>query len=141
MTFLLAARYIHNTRADDRPATADVFGATTVTSGLLVLVYDIVKAQQYGWTSARTLGLFVVAAALLVTFVIVERRSKAPLIRLDIFRVRSLVMARTWPMLFVMSGLAFSMFYFCVALRAGRSSAGSPLKAGAGIPAGDRRRA
>jgi EmrB/QacA subfamily drug resistance transporter len=128
VTFLLAARYIHNTRADDRPETADVLGATTVTAGLLVLVYDIVKAQQFGWTSARTLGLFVVAAALLVTFVIVERRSKAPLIRLDIFRVRSLVSSNL-AMLFVMSGL-FSMFYFA-SLYVQEILGWSPLKAGA----------
>ena len=28
----------------------------SITAGLLVLGYDIVKAQQYGWTSARTIG-------------------------------------------------------------------------------------
>src|SRR5947209_5535435 len=65
VAFLLAARYVENTRAEQRPDTADVTGATTVTAGLLVLVYDIVKAQEYGWTSGRTLGLFVLAAALL----------------------------------------------------------------------------
>src|SRR5256886_7130104 len=51
--FLLAARYIANTRAEKRPETVDVLGATTVTAGLLVLVYDIVKAQQYGWTGSE----------------------------------------------------------------------------------------
>ena len=59
------------TRArEERPETVDVAGAITVTGGLLVLVYDIVKAQQYGWTSGRTLGLFAVAAALLAAFVV-----------------------------------------------------------------------
>ena len=46
-----------------------------------MLVYDIVKAQQYGWTSARTLGLAAVAALLLAAFVVIEKRSRAPLIR------------------------------------------------------------
>src|SRR5471030_896268 len=69
IAFVLAIRYIANTRAEQRPETVDVAGATSVTAGLLVLVYDIVKAQQYGWTSARTLWLFVVAAVLLATFV------------------------------------------------------------------------
>jgi EmrB/QacA subfamily drug resistance transporter len=110
VAFLLGLRYIANTRADVRPSTVDIAGASTVTAGLLVLVYDIVKAEQYGWTSARTLGLFVLAAALLAAFVMVELRSKAPLIRLGIFRIRSLTTANV-AMLFVISGL-FGMFYF-----------------------------
>jgi len=107
---LLALRYVANSRAEDRPETVGVAGAVTVTAGLLVLVYDIVKAQQYGWTSGRTLGLAAVAVALLAAFVVIERRSKAPLIRLDIFRIRSLTGSNA-AMLFVVSGL-FAMFYF-----------------------------
>jgi EmrB/QacA subfamily drug resistance transporter len=110
IAFVLGLRYIANTRAEQRPETVDIAGATTVTAGLLVLVYDIVKAQQYGWTSARTLGLFAVAVALLTAFVVTELRSKAPLIRLGIFRVRSLTSANG-AMMFVAAGL-FSMFYF-----------------------------
>jgi predicted MFS family arabinose efflux permease len=107
---VLALRYVQNSRAEERPETVDVAGAVTVTAGLLVLVYDIVKAQQYGWTSARTLGLGALALLLLAAFVVIESRSRAPLIRLDIFRVRSLTASNT-AMLFVMSGL-FAMFYF-----------------------------
>ena len=110
IAFVLGLRYIHNTRAEQRPETVDVLGATTVTAGLLVLVYDIVKAQEYGWLSGRTLGLFAVAVALLAAFVVTELRSKAPLIRLGIFRVRSLTSANA-AMMFVAAGL-FSMFYF-----------------------------
>jgi EmrB/QacA subfamily drug resistance transporter len=107
---LLSLRYVANSRAEKRPDTADVAGAVTVTSGLLVLVYAIVKAQDYGWTSAKTLGLGALAAALLGSFVVIELRSKAPLIRLGIFRLRSLT-ASNVAMLLVASGL-FSMFYF-----------------------------
>jgi EmrB/QacA subfamily drug resistance transporter len=107
---LLSLRFVPNSRAEERPATYDVAGAVTVTGGLLVLVYAIVKAQTYGWGSAKTLGLFVVAVALLASFVVIERRSKAPLIRLGIFRLRSLS-GSNGAMLLVASGL-FAMFYF-----------------------------
>ena len=127
VAFILAARYVENTRSDERPETVDIAGATTVTSGLLVLVYDIVKAQQYGWTSGRTLGLFVVAAVLLAAFVVIESRSKAPLIRLGIFRRRSLTGANL-SMLFVISGL-FGMFYFA-SIYVQEILHYSPLKAG-----------
>jgi predicted MFS family arabinose efflux permease len=105
-----------------------VLGATTVTAGLLVLVYDIIKAQSWGWTSAQTLGFFALAAVLLATFVVVESRSKAPLIRLSIFRIRSLTAANV-AMLFVMSGL-FAMFYFA-SIYVQEILGWSPLKAGA----------
>ena len=107
---LLSLRYIRNTRAENEPDTADVAGAVTVTGGLLVLVYGIVKAQAYGWASGKTLGLGALALALLGAFVVIELRSKAPLIRLGILRLRSLS-ASNIAMLFVASGL-FAMFYF-----------------------------
>jgi len=107
---LLALRFVPNTRAADRPATYDVAGATTVTGGLLVLVYAIVKAPAYGWLDVKTIGLLVLAVVLLVAFVQIERHSSAPLIRLGIFRLRSLT-GSNGTMLFVAAGL-FAMFYF-----------------------------
>jgi EmrB/QacA subfamily drug resistance transporter len=107
---LLSLRFVPNSRAEERPATYDAAGAVTVTGGLLVLVYAIVKAQTYGWGSGKTFGLFVLAVVLLAAFVVIERRSKAPLIRLGIFRMRSLS-GSNGAMLLVASGL-FAMFYF-----------------------------
>ena len=107
---IAAIRFVPNSRAEQRPETYDAAGAITVTGGLLVLVYAIVKAQAYGWGSGKTLGLFAVAIVLLAIFVAVELRSKAPLIRLGIFRMRSLTGANG-AMLLVAAGL-FAMFYF-----------------------------
>ena len=124
---LLAVRYVANSRAEQRPETVDVAGGVTVTAGLLVLVYDIVKAEQYGWTSGRTLGLGALAVALLVAFVVIELRSRAPLIRLDIFRIRSLT-ASNGAMLLVGAGL-FGVFYFA-SLYVQDVLGYSPLRAG-----------
>ena len=107
---LLSLRFIPNTRSDEKPETADVAGAVTVTGGLLLLVYAIVKAQSYGWGSGKALGLFALAVILIAVFVLIEQRSKAPLVRLSIFRMRSLTGANG-AMLLVASGL-FAMFYF-----------------------------
>ena len=43
----------------------DLGGAVTVTGGLMTLVYAIVKAETKGWGSTTTIGLFVLAVALL----------------------------------------------------------------------------
>jgi predicted MFS family arabinose efflux permease len=74
------------------------------------LVYAIVGAQDAGWTSGRTVGLFGAALALLTAFVVIESRTAAPLVRLSIFRVRSLLTANV-AMLLAMSGM-FAMFFF-----------------------------
>jgi len=124
---LLSLRYVPNTRAERRPETVDLGGAISVTAGLLVLVFGIVKAQEYGWTSARTLGTGALAVTLLTAFVVIELRSKEPLIRLGIFRIRSLTSANV-SMLFVVSGL-FAMFYFA-SLYVQEILGYSPLKAG-----------
>jgi EmrB/QacA subfamily drug resistance transporter len=69
----------------------DVAGAVTVTGALLLLVYGIAEAPDAGWVSVRTVGLFAVAAVLLLAFVRVEMRSPNPLVPLRIFRSGSLV--------------------------------------------------
>jgi len=124
---LLSLRYVPNSRAEEKPDTADIAGAVSVTGGLLVLVYALVKAQSYGWGSGKTIGLGALAVALLVAFVLVELRSKAPLIRLGIFKLRSLSGSNA-AMLFVASGL-FAMFYFA-SLYLQQILGYGPLKAG-----------
>ena len=110
LALLLSARYVPESRAETRPAGIDVAGAASVTGGLVVLVYAIVKAQDYGWGSATTLGLGAAAAALLTAFVLIERRSAAPLVRLGVFRIRSLASANG-VILLVASGM-YAFFFF-----------------------------
>jgi predicted MFS family arabinose efflux permease len=90
-------------------------------------VFAIVKAQSFGWGSAKTIGLIAAGVALLITFVLVERRSAAPLVRLSIFRVRTLAVADA-VMLLVASGM-FGMFYFA-SLYVQQVLGYSPLRAG-----------
>jgi EmrB/QacA subfamily drug resistance transporter len=105
---LLSMRFVPESKADT--AGVDVAGAVSVTAGLTLLVFAIVKAQEYGWVSARTLGVAAVAVLLLAGFVLIERRSRAPLVRLGIFRVRSIT-GGNLSMLVVAGGM-FAVFYF-----------------------------
>jgi EmrB/QacA subfamily drug resistance transporter len=109
-TIALAVRYVRESRVDVEHRSYDVAGAFTVTSGLVVLVYAIVKAQAYGWGSGRTLGLGAVAFALLAAFLVIESRSKAPLMRLSIFRIRTLSVADAT--LLLVASAMFGMFFF-----------------------------
>ncbi len=110
VTLLLTLRFVPESRADVQHRSFDLAGAVTVTSGLVVLVYAIVKAQAFGWGSGRTIGLIAASLVLLAAFVVIEQRSVAPLIRLSIFKIRTLAVA-DGVLLLVASGL-FGMFFF-----------------------------
>lgn len=64
----------------------DVLGAVTVTAGLMAVVYGIHESSDHGWGSGRTLGFLAGGAALLVLFVLVEARTRRPLLPLAMFR-------------------------------------------------------
>jgi len=108
--FALSLRYVPESRDEHAHSSYDIAGAATVTGGLMSLVYAIVKAETDGWGSPVTIGFFVLAALLLFSFVLIEQRSAEPLVRLSIFRVRSLTTANI-VMFLVASGL-FAMFFF-----------------------------
>jgi predicted MFS family arabinose efflux permease len=108
--FVLSLRLVPESRDEHAPASYDIAGAVTVTGGLMSLVYAIVKAETDGWTSSTTIGFFILSAILLASFVVIETRSKAPLVRLSIFRIRSLLTANI-TMFLAMSAM-FAMFFF-----------------------------
>jgi EmrB/QacA subfamily drug resistance transporter len=125
--FLLSLRLIPESRDTHAAQSYDLAGAVTVTGGLMALVYAIVDAQSAGWGSAKTLGFFAAAIVLLAAFVAIELRAKSPLVRLSIFRIRSLLTANV-AMFLAMSGM-FAMFFFNT-LYIQRVLGYGPLKAG-----------
>jgi EmrB/QacA subfamily drug resistance transporter len=108
--FLAALRFVPESKDTRAHKAFDLAGAITVTAGLVILVYAIVKAQEKGWASLHTLGVGGIAIALLAAFLLIERRSIEPLVRLSIFRLRT-VRAANVAMFFVASGL-FAFFFF-----------------------------
>ena len=126
-TVALALRYVPESKLEVAHRAFDLAGAFAVTSGLVVLVYTIVKAQVYGWGSPRTLGLGAVGIGLLIAFLVIESRTKAPLMRLSIFRVRALAVADT--ALLLVASAMFGMFFFA-SLYVQQILGYSPLQAG-----------
>jgi EmrB/QacA subfamily drug resistance transporter len=87
----------------------DVLGATSITAGLMVLVYAITRASQHGWSNGVTVGLLATAAALIAAFVAIEVRSPAPLLPLRIFRLRTLSAANAT--MLTVGAAAFGQFF------------------------------
>jgi predicted MFS family arabinose efflux permease len=133
-------RFVPESRSEAAHRTFDLPGAVSVTAGLVVLVFGIVKSQSYGWGSPRTIGLLVAGVVLLAGFLLLERRSPAPLMPLSIFRRRSLAAADLT--LLLTAAAVFATFFF-VSLYLQQVLGYRPLSAGlaflpfsAGIAAG-----
>ena len=88
VAFILSLRLVPESKDEHAHRSFDVAGAATVTGGLIALVYGIVRSAEAGWGSAEVLGFLALAAVLLVAFVLIERRSAEPLVRLSIFSVQ-----------------------------------------------------
>ena len=68
----------------------DILGAVSITGGLMLLVYALSVAENKGISYFETVGLFLASATVLALFVLIEYRSKAPLIPLGFVRKRSI---------------------------------------------------
>ena len=126
-TFVLSARLVPESKDEEIHKGFDIAGAATVTAGLIALVYAIVRTNTVGWVSVETLGIGGLAVVLLVLFVRIEKRSAEPLVRLDIFKVRTLRTANI-VLFLIVSGL-YAMFFFN-SLYVQRVLGYSPLQAG-----------
>ncbi|WP_245720845.1 MFS transporter [Nocardia pseudovaccinii] len=120
----------------------DVPGAVTVTLGLIAIVYGFSRAAEDGWLAGSTLGLLVMGVALLIAFVVIERRSSNPLLPLhipgEINRGGAFLAALLIPIaMFAM--FLFLSYYFQITLGYSSLKAGFaflPFPAGIAISAG-----
>ncbi|XUM04334.1 MFS transporter [Streptomyces venezuelae ATCC 10712] len=87
---LVAPAVLKESRPAVRPRL-DVPGAITVTGGLLALVYGLTATGERGWTDPLALTALAVGAALLVAFVLVERRAASPLVPVHVLKRRTVV--------------------------------------------------
>jgi EmrB/QacA subfamily drug resistance transporter len=87
----------------------DVAGATSITGGLMLLVYALTRATQHGWATGSTTGLLAASVALIAAFFVIELRSQAPLLPLRIFRLRTLSASNVSGLL--MGSAIFAQFF------------------------------
>jgi len=100
---------LRESKADLNHRHFDFAGATSITGGLMLLVYALTRATQHGWGSASTIGLLSGSAALIGAFFVIEYRSHAPLLPLGIFRLRTLSASNVSGLL--MGGAIFAQFF------------------------------
>jgi EmrB/QacA subfamily drug resistance transporter len=100
---------LRESRADVAHRHFDVAGAISVTAAIMLLVYAMTRAETAGWTAASTVALLVSSAFLLAGFVVIELRSKWPLLPLQIFRLRTLAAANATAVM--IASVGFSEFF------------------------------
>ena len=113
----LAWRALPAERPPARGGRLDVLGAVLGTAGMTLLVFGVVRTDQYAWTSAVTVTTGAVAAALLVSFIYVERAiAREPLIRLGLLANRSVAGANAYNLL-VGAAMAASFYFMSLYLQ------------------------
>ncbi|HEY4427535.1 MAG TPA: DHA2 family efflux MFS transporter permease subunit [Solirubrobacteraceae bacterium] len=112
IVLVLAPRILPESRSESAARGGyDVEGAVSITLGTIALVFTLIKANSWGWTSARTLAGFAIAAVLIAAFLVIERRQRDPLVPLRIFSNRSLAAADAT--FLVVAAALFGVFFFC----------------------------
>jgi len=107
----IAASYVFIDESRDQThERLDLPGLATSAIGLFSLTYALIEGNNYGWSSARIIGAFAIAAVSLVVFLLLESRQHAPMLPLSLFRNRTYTGANTVILLVALS--MFGVFFF-----------------------------
>ena len=122
-----AFAFIDESRDTSHEQRPDVPGLATSALGLFALSYALIESNTYGWTSARILGAFAVAAVALGSFVLLELHQRLPMLDLSLFRNRVFAGANT---VMLLVGLAMFGVFFYVSLYVQQVLGYTPTQAG-----------
>jgi EmrB/QacA subfamily drug resistance transporter len=111
LALVLSPLLLRESRATTTVRSYDPAGALTITGALFLLVYAVVEAPETGWADPQTILELAGSAALLGAFLLIESRHRAPLVRLGIFRSRTIVGANAVMLVFgaLPYGLGFTL--------------------------------
>jgi EmrB/QacA subfamily drug resistance transporter len=108
-TIVLAVLQVRESRDPD-PNPVDGPGVATLSVGLFLVVFAVLRGNALGWTSAPVFGLAAAGLAFLAAFVAVELRADAPMLDLRLFRNRTFLGATL--IVAVLAGGSFGAFVY-----------------------------
>lgn len=128
LVLLLIPRLVTESRmVREKNYGLDVAGATTLTLGMVGIVYGLLQAAEHPWGSSTVVVPLIAGAALLVTMLIIERRARNPLIPLRFFANRTRSVVNLVTVLFM---AAFISYNFMLSLFEQQVLGYSPLVSG-----------
>jgi EmrB/QacA subfamily drug resistance transporter len=101
---------IRESRDTSHEQRLDIPGLLASAVGLFALTFALIEANSYGWTDPVIIGLFVVAAAALVVFLLLERHQRMPMLDLSLFRSSTFAGANVVALLVTLA--MFGVFFF-----------------------------
>ena len=101
--------FVRESHSEGMTRHFDAAGAVTVTASLMLLVYGLTQSTNLGWSSPRTIGVLIGSAILMAAFIVIEKRSRAPLVPLSFFRRRTPTGANVIG--FGLGTMVFGMFF------------------------------
>lgn len=129
-TVWLALYAVPDSRDPDAPQQLDWPGVLLVAGGLGALTYGLTLAPERGWQAASVLGFIALGAVLLVAFVVVQARTRAPMMPLGLFKSRDFVGTNLLTLLlyFALSGALFFLPFILIgAFKYSATAAGATL--------------
>jgi EmrB/QacA subfamily drug resistance transporter len=107
----IAITYLRVRESRDPDATrVDWPGVGTFSGALFLLVLALLRGNEEGWSSTLIVSLFAGSAALLLTFIAIERRVREPMLPLGLFRLPSFTGVQVAA--FALSASLYAMFLY-----------------------------
>ena len=107
---IVARLVIDESRDESEEQRLDLPGLISSGVGLFALTYGLIEANNYGWTSARIMGSFIVAVVALAIFVLLELHQRVPMLDLTLFKNPTFAGANTVMLLVALA--MFGVFFF-----------------------------
>jgi EmrB/QacA subfamily drug resistance transporter len=123
---------VPESRDTSREQRLDLPGLLSSGIGMFALVYALIEANNYGWTSARILGLFAISAIALVTFVLLELHQRLPMLDVTLFRTGTFLGANVVALLVTLAMFGI-FFFFPIYLQTVHEPNWSPTQVGAAL--------
>jgi EmrB/QacA subfamily drug resistance transporter len=125
---VLAALFaVRESRDETVGREVDYTGVAVLTAGLTALVLALVEGNSWGWGSPEIISLIAGSAVLLIAFVAIEQRVRAPIVEFGLFANRTFIGAVS--VAFIVTFAMLGMFFF-LALYMQNILGYSPLEAG-----------
>ena len=127
ITVFLVLHYFSKSAVHSENNKVDIPGFCLLTLTLILLIVGISRGHYWHWDNSKTITCFIIAALLLLTFIIVENRTKHPLIEFSMFRIKNFLAANIAGFFAYFTTLSW-LFIFSLFLQ--RVYHFSPMKAG-----------
>ncbi len=84
---LLTLKFIKESYDPTAPKSIDFAGILTISSAMFCLTLALIKANDKGWSSTFILSLFAISAVSFILFVVIEFKTKEPMLPLNLFKI------------------------------------------------------